>query len=368
MIHSFFRDRSMPHSTADRVDTDSSRRTQSPPTLTLVSIQNERRLTRNYFPSRPTVPPLNPQIWFRAANINSRETYASLISNRVYFYKDTEHRVVPQFERAKNIPLVELPPGESLLIIYQLGNYIEEVREELEKNNDNPAYRTWATNTINSRKTLEHRTWYKRAHPSKMTHDGNITAPTTSYLIPLIRRLDHKEFYLFSGRQPERNILEDRSKEESNKTSIETTVMQLPDTGRIRSRRRTRPSLTVQEQLNTNPLTNYIRKRGIRASNNRESSTSSSNSSGRQRQRSTTTRRSSRIASVKIKRRPSRNASLQMKPRAENEKSLLPKETEDEINDTVIAEGTEHPTKEDKTKGAHDKRKGPRGRPQGSLG
>ena len=114
----------MPHSTVDRVNTDSSRRTQSPPTLTLVPIQNERRLTRSYFPSRPTVPPLNPQIWFRTANINTRETYASLISNRVSFYKDTEHRVVPQFERAKNIPLVELPPGDSLLIIYQLGNYL----------------------------------------------------------------------------------------------------------------------------------------------------------------------------------------------------------------------------------------------------
>ena len=184
-----------------------------------------------------------------------------------------------------------------------------------------------------------------------MTHDGNITAPITSYLIPLIRRLDHKEFYLFSGRQPERNVLEDRSKEESNKTSTETTVMQLPDTGRIRSRRRTRPSLTVQEQLNTNPLTNYIRKRGIRASNNRESSASSSNSSGRQRQRSTATRRSSRIASVKIKQRSSRNAPLQMKPRVENEKPLLPKETEEEINDTVIidtsAEETEHLTNEE---------------------
>ena len=88
------------------------------------------------------------------------------------------------------------------------------MREELERNNDNPAYRALATNTINSRKTLEHRTWYKRAHPGKMTYDGNTVAPKTLYLIPLIRRLGHKEFYLFSGRQPERNVLEDRFKVE----------------------------------------------------------------------------------------------------------------------------------------------------------
>ena len=158
-----------------------------------------------------TGPGLDIQKWFQLGE-NAGKSYLELVEDKVSMDRDTEHRLVPQFESGKQVPLNKLKPSEALLLIYQLGGYLDNVRSDLEKNNDNPAFRSWAIDTINTHPDLELSTWHIRQNHSKYTYDGKTVAPKTSFRIPMIRKIGQKEAYLFSGNLPEKNRTEDKTK------------------------------------------------------------------------------------------------------------------------------------------------------------
>ena len=158
-----------------------------------------------------TGPGLDMNKWFKLGE-KAEKFYLELVENKISIDRDTEHRLVPQFESGKHVPLNKLMPPGALLILYQLGGYLEEVRLVFEKNNDNTAFRNWTADIIDSHPDLALITWHNRHYHLNYTYDGKTVAPKTSFRIPMIRKTDHKEPYLFSGNLPEQTRTEDKMK------------------------------------------------------------------------------------------------------------------------------------------------------------